>query len=94
MSRTLHRAAVVGTGHRAQTFTRGLAERPAHRVAALCDPSPTRMAFHNRLLALAGEPAAGQSWEPAHFADMLVKADIEAPAGWSSRSRRAAGSRP
>lgn len=77
MSRTAHhRAAVVGTGHRARMFTRALAERPHHRVAALCDPSPTRMAFHNRLLTEAGEPAATQ-WEPDHFTDMLAKEDID-----------------
>lgn len=77
MSRTPHlRAAVVGTGHRAQLFTRALAARPGHRVAALCDPNPTRMAFHNRLLAAAGEPAAAQ-WEPEHFADLLVKEGID-----------------
>src|SRR3954454_22295381 len=78
MSRTPHlRAAVVGTGHRAQLFTRALAARPGHRVAALCDPSPTRMAFHNRLLAEAGEPAAAQ-WEPKHFANLLAKQGIDA----------------
>ncbi|MEU0206161.1 Gfo/Idh/MocA family protein [Streptomyces canus] len=77
MSRTPHlRAAVVGTGHRAQLFTRALAARSGHRVAALCDPSPTRMAFHNRLLAEAGEPAAAQ-WEPEHFADLLAKEGID-----------------
>ncbi|MFI7413776.1 Gfo/Idh/MocA family protein [Streptomyces sp. NPDC049627] len=77
MSRTpRHRAAIVGTGHRARTFTRALAERPGHRVAALCDPSPTRMAFHNRLLAEAGEPAAGR-WEPDRFTEMLAKEDID-----------------
>lgn len=77
MSRTAHhRAAVVGTGHRAQMFTRALAERPGHRVAALCDPSPTRMAFHNRLLTEAGEPAA-TPWEPDRFADLLAKEDID-----------------
>ncbi|WP_405530100.1 Gfo/Idh/MocA family oxidoreductase [Streptomyces canus] len=77
MSRTPHlRAAVVGTGHRAQLFTRALAARPGHRVAALCDPSPTRMAFHNRLLAEAGEPAAAQ-WEPEQFADLLAKEGID-----------------
>lgn len=77
MSRTPHRrAAVVGTGHRAQTFTRALAERPGHLVAALCDPSPTRMAFHNRLLAEAGAPAATQ-WEPDRFTDMLAKENID-----------------
>jgi len=77
MSRTTrHRAAVVGTGHRAQMFTRALAERPGHRVAALCDPSPTRMAFHNGLLAAAGEPAA-TPWEPDRFGDMLAEEDID-----------------
>ncbi|MET8076767.1 Gfo/Idh/MocA family oxidoreductase [Streptomyces sp. NPDC005303] len=77
MSRTPHlRAAVVGTGHRAQLFTRALAARPGHRVAALCDPSPTRMAFHNRLLAEAGEPAATQ-WDPEHFAELLAEQDID-----------------
>jgi predicted dehydrogenase len=76
MSRTAHRAAVVGTGHRAQMFTRALAERPGHRLAALCDPSPTRMAFHNRLLTAAGEPPATQ-WQPHRFADMLTKEGID-----------------
>ncbi|MFE6177245.1 Gfo/Idh/MocA family protein [Streptomyces sp. NPDC056464] len=77
MSRTpQRRTAVVGTGHRAQTFTRALAERPGHLVAALCDPSPTRMAFHNRLLAEAGEPAATR-WEPDRFAELLAMEDID-----------------
>ncbi|GAA3547562.1 Gfo/Idh/MocA family protein [Streptomyces osmaniensis] len=77
MSRTpQRRAVVVGTGHRARTFTRALAERPGHVVAALCDPSPTRMAFHNRLLADAGEPAATE-WEPGRFADLLAEEDID-----------------
>ncbi|MFF7640589.1 Gfo/Idh/MocA family oxidoreductase [Streptomyces canus] len=77
MSRTPHlRTAVVGTGHRAQLFTRALAVRPGHRVAALCDPSPTRMAFHNRLLAEAGEPAAAQG-EPEHFARLLAEEGID-----------------
>lgn len=77
MSRTpRHRTAVVGTGHRARTFTRALAERPVHAVAALGDPSPTRMAFHNRLLAEAGEPTATQ-WEPDRFTAMLAKEAID-----------------
>ncbi|WP_327319957.1 Gfo/Idh/MocA family protein [Streptomyces sp. NBC_01235] len=77
MSRTPHlRTAVVGTGHRAQTFTRDLAVRPGHRVVALCDPSPTRMAFHNRLLAGAGAPPATE-WDPEHFADLLAEEDVD-----------------
>ncbi|MFJ9907193.1 Gfo/Idh/MocA family oxidoreductase [Streptomyces sp. NPDC101152] len=76
MSRTPLRAAVVGTGHRAQTFTRGLAVRPAHRVAALCDPNPTRMAFHNALLTAGGAPPASM-WPPDRFADMLRTEGID-----------------
>ncbi|SHH55428.1 Gfo/Idh/MocA family protein [Streptomyces sp. 3214.6] len=77
MSRTPHRrTAVVGTGHRAQTFTRDLAARPGHRVVALCDPSPTRMAFHNRLLARAGAPPAAE-WDPDRFAELLAEEDVD-----------------
>ncbi|WP_037683015.1 Gfo/Idh/MocA family protein [Streptomyces cellulosae] len=77
MSRThRHRAVVVGTGHRAQMFTRALAERPDHLVAALCDPSPTRMAFHNGLLTAAGEPPAAQ-WDPERFDELLAEEDID-----------------
>lgn len=57
-------------------FTRALAERPDHLVTALCDPSPTRMAFHNGLLAAAGEPVASE-WEPESFTDMLVKEAVD-----------------
>ncbi|MEV0713147.1 Gfo/Idh/MocA family oxidoreductase [Asanoa sp. NPDC050611] len=63
--------AIVGTGHRAQLFTAGLASRPAYDVVGLCDPSPTRMAFHNALLAEHGREAAW-TWAPADF-DRLLK---------------------
>ena len=70
-----HRIAVVGTGARAQLYTRGLAQRPRYTVAAMCDPSPARMAYHNRLLARAGRDEAAQ-WPPDRFTDMLAKEDI------------------
>ncbi|MEV0981430.1 Gfo/Idh/MocA family oxidoreductase [Streptomyces sp. NPDC049915] len=70
------RAVVVGTGHRARTFTRGLAARPGHRVVALRDPSPTRMAFHNRLLAEEGAPPA-TPWDPQDFVALLGKEEID-----------------
>lgn len=77
MSRTpVLRAAVVGTGHRARTFTADLAARPGHEVAALCDPNPTRMAVHNRLLTEAGAPAA-RLWEPDRFAELLGAEGID-----------------
>jgi predicted dehydrogenase len=66
-----NRVAIVGTGHRAQLFTTGLAARPAYQIAALCDPSPTRMAFHNALLAEHGRPPA-ETWQPADFAQRLA----------------------
>jgi predicted dehydrogenase len=55
------RVAIVGTGSRAQLFNRSLAKRDRYTSAALCDPSPTRMAYHNRLLTEAGNDAATSS---------------------------------
>ena len=69
------RVAIVGTGSRAQLFTRGLAKREQYTVAALCDPSPTRMAYHNRLLVGVGNSAA-TVWSPDAFAEMLDKERI------------------
>jgi len=69
------RVAIIGTGSRAQLFTRGLARRPWYTVAALCDPSPTRMAYHNGLLIKAGSSAA-TAWSPDDFAEMLAREHI------------------
>ncbi|HEX6681765.1 MAG TPA: Gfo/Idh/MocA family oxidoreductase [Candidatus Limnocylindrales bacterium] len=66
----MRRVAIVGTGHRAQLFTTGLAARPAYEVVAFCDPSPTRMAFHNRILSDHGRNPA-KTWAPQHFDAML-----------------------
>lgn len=76
MNAPQRRVALVGTGSRAQLYTQGLAERAGHRVAALCDPSPTRMAFHNELLSTAGEKPA-TVWDPVRFAEMLAVEDID-----------------
>jgi predicted dehydrogenase len=69
------RVAIVGTGSRAQLYTNGLASRPWYNVAALCDPSPTRMEYHNRLLLKAGSRAAAL-WSPRGFTEMLGKEGI------------------
>jgi Oxidoreductase family, C-terminal alpha/beta domain/Oxidoreductase family, NAD-binding Rossmann fold len=69
------RVAIVGTGSRARLYTRGLAERAHCTVAALCDPSPTRMAYHNRILIEAGNSAAAV-WPPGRFTEMLAKEGI------------------
>src|SRR5687767_10466612 len=47
------RFAVVGTGGRSMTFTHALAgpHREHNQLVGFCDPSPTRMAYHNRVLA-------------------------------------------
>jgi len=70
------RAAIVGTGNRAQLFTEGLAKRDAYQLVALCDPNPVRMAFHNRMLVSAGRPAA-HLWPPARFEEMLRVERVE-----------------
>ncbi|KAB2349555.1 Gfo/Idh/MocA family oxidoreductase [Actinomadura rudentiformis] len=65
------RVAIVGTGARAQMFTRALAERDHTEVVALSDVSPTRMAVHNRILTREhGRPAAAQ-WDPGDIDRML-----------------------
>ncbi|MFJ2512829.1 hypothetical protein ACIPEL_00330 [Streptomyces griseoviridis] len=74
------RAAVVGTGHRARLFARGLAARPGHRVVALRDPNPTRMAFHTRPLTEAGEPAA-TTWSPERRLESEVEKNRWRPPG-------------
>jgi predicted dehydrogenase len=73
---TATRAAIVGTGHRAQLFTEGLARRDHFAVAAFCDPNPVRMAHHNRLLAEAGR-AEAPVYHPDDFEEMLRKEGIE-----------------
>src|SRR6266498_2316971 len=64
------RAAIVGTGSRAQLFTEGLAQREHVDVVALCDPNPVRMGHHNGLLAAAGRPRAS-TYTPDLLTDML-----------------------
>jgi predicted dehydrogenase len=70
------RVAIVGTGHRAQTFTEGFARRPHLTVAALCDRNPVRMGHHQRLLTAAGEPEP-TLWAADDFERMLAKEGIE-----------------
>jgi predicted dehydrogenase len=64
------RAAIVGTGSRAQQFTEGLARREHIEVVALCDPNRVRMAHHNKLLAAEGRPPASV-YAPDRFGEML-----------------------
>ncbi|MFI6872910.1 Gfo/Idh/MocA family oxidoreductase [Streptomyces sp. NPDC050400] len=66
----MKRAAIIGTGHRAQMYTRALAARAHYDVALLADPSPARVAHHNRLLTSLGAPEAAVC-DPAGFAAAL-----------------------
>ncbi len=70
------RAAIVGTGSRAQLFTEGLGHRKHVEVAALCDPNPVRTAHHNRLLNQAGRPPA-RTYAPEAFSEMLRNERID-----------------
>ena len=72
------RAAIVGTGHRAQLFTEGLARRDHFEVAALCDPNPVRMAHHNRLLAAAGRPRHART-APTSFDEDAARRSASTP---------------
>ncbi|MEU6841431.1 Gfo/Idh/MocA family oxidoreductase [Streptomyces sp. NPDC046716] len=67
---TTRRAAIIGTGHRAQMYTKALAARAHYDVALLSDPSPTRTAHHNGLLASFGAPPAA-TCAPDGFAAAL-----------------------
>ncbi|MGX1668814.1 Gfo/Idh/MocA family protein [Streptomyces sp. NPDC055400] len=73
---TTRRTAIVGTGHRAQMYTRALGARPHYDVVALADPSPTRIAHHNRLLTGLGRPQATAT-APDDFADLLHRERID-----------------
>ncbi|NEB77424.1 Gfo/Idh/MocA family oxidoreductase [Streptomyces sp. SID14478] len=64
------RAAIIGTGHRAQMYTRALGARAHYDVALLADPSATRIAHHNRLLTSLGAPRA-TACAPEDFARSL-----------------------
>lgn len=68
--RPARRAAIVGTGHRARSYTSGIAAAAGVDVVALCDPNMTRMAVHNGLLTELGR-APASTWSPDDFAEML-----------------------
>ncbi|MEV6109561.1 Gfo/Idh/MocA family oxidoreductase [Streptomyces sp. NPDC051940] len=72
----MDRAAIVGTGNRAQLFTEGLARREHVDLVAFCDPNPVRMAHHNTLLTTAGRPEA-RTYPAEGFEKMLAAEDIE-----------------
>jgi predicted dehydrogenase len=71
--------AVVGTGARARMYVEALASThsDAGTVVAWCDPSPTRMSFHDEVLRRAGLPAPTR-YPPERFAELLHEARPDA----------------
>jgi len=72
---TRRRYALVGTGHRAQLYADALLGGHADvgELVALCDPNPTRMAYHQRRHRAARPGAADlPQYGPAGFADLLA----------------------
>ncbi|GAB2964807.1 Gfo/Idh/MocA family oxidoreductase [Streptomyces pseudoechinosporeus] len=73
---TTRRAAIVGTGHRAQMYTKALGARPHYEVAVLADPSPARIAHHNKILTGLARPEAAAA-DPHDFEDLLRRHRID-----------------
>jgi predicted dehydrogenase len=72
---TRRRYALVGTGHRAELYADALLGGHADvgELVALCDPNPTRMAYHQRRHRAARPGAADlPQYGPAGFADLLA----------------------
>jgi predicted dehydrogenase len=70
------RVAIVGTGHRALTYTEFVGRGSNASLVALCDPSPARMAVHNQVVVDLGRPPATQ-WTPDGFDRMLSRERID-----------------
>ncbi|KAJ7647138.1 NAD(P)-binding protein [Roridomyces roridus] len=70
------RVAIVGTGHRAEMFVRGILARPSSSLVAICEPNSIRAAFYNQLLIdLGAQPVP--VYQPVDFKDMLQKEKVE-----------------
>jgi len=73
------RYAVVGAGARARMYVEALASTHAGtgEVVAWCDPSPTRMSFHDETLRSAGRPVPAR-YPPGRFAELLEESRPDA----------------
>lgn len=70
------RVAIVGTGSRAAMFVRGIVERPASRVVALCEPNAVRAEYYNELLESLGAPRV-PVYKPDDFQGMLKEEKVD-----------------
>ncbi len=69
------RIAIVGTGGRALSFTEPVAStyREFNTLVALCDVSPTRMAYHNEMLARQWSHPPAPAYAATDFDRMLLE---------------------
>ena len=70
------RVAIVGTGSRVAMFVRGLVERPARNVVALCEPNSVRAAYYNELLESLGAQKV-PVYKPEEFQKMLKEERVQ-----------------
>lgn len=74
------RYVIVGTGGRALMYTDAIADRyrSTGELVGLCDPSPTRMAFHNRRLRERFGLDEVPTFTPSQFVEMLERTRADA----------------
>lgn len=70
------RVAIVGTGHRAEMFVKGILARPSSTLVAICEPNSIRAAYYNHLLSSAGAPTV-PVYQPDDFAAMLKQEKVD-----------------
>jgi predicted dehydrogenase len=70
------RVALVGTGHRAEMYVRGIALRPSSTIVAICEPNSIRAAYYNDLLVSLGMKTV-PVYKPDDFKRMLQEANVE-----------------
>ncbi|KAG6831915.1 hypothetical protein H0H87_003413 [Tephrocybe sp. NHM501043] len=71
------RVAIVGAGSRAEMFVRGIVERPASSVVAICEPNSVRAKYYNDLLAALGASTV-PVYKPDGYQKMLKEEKVDA----------------
>ncbi|KAF7321796.1 putative oxidoreductase YteT [Mycena kentingensis (nom. inval.)] len=70
------RIGIVGTGHRAAMFVKGIVARPPATVVAICEPNRVRAASYNELLVSLGAPKV-PVYQPDDFKNMLATEKVD-----------------
>lgn len=69
------RVGIVGTGARAETFIRGVASRDHLLLVGMCDRSPTRMAYYNKIVTESYHRPAATTWPADQYEKMIKDVD-------------------